>query len=239
VAVTSMGASSISRFAKSNRASGFAGPFKAVVSATTGSPTITTDGTATIYTFTGDGSITFSKAGKISVFGIGGGGGSKGYRRPSGGGAGKHYENPDLFVEAGTETITIGAGGSAGGNSAGYAGGGGPTLFGSSVFCNGGSGAFSIEQRNWQNAGGGSGGPSGGNYISNTQNLSNVRGQGSSLTGVTGVDTDISGSTTRYGTGGDDKDAVAGPANSGDGAGGWSSTSGKAGGSGVFIVRVG
>ena len=125
-----MGRSSISAFVKSNRFSASEAPLpNAKVSATTGSPTITTDGTATIYTFTGDGSITFSKAGKISVFGIGGGGGSKGYSRPSGGGAGKHYENPDLFVEAGTETITIGAGGSAGGNSAGYAGGGGPTLF--------------------------------------------------------------------------------------------------------------
>ena len=42
---------------------------KAVVSATTGSPTITTDGDATIYTFTGDGTITFSQsAGELAAY---------------------------------------------------------------------------------------------------------------------------------------------------------------------------
>ena len=43
------------------------------ISGTTGSPTITTDGSATVYTFTGDGSITVDVAGVVDLLVLGGG----------------------------------------------------------------------------------------------------------------------------------------------------------------------
>lgn len=212
------------------------------VSTTTGSPTVTTDGTATIYTFTGDGSITFDVAGVVRVFGIGGGGGSKGYGRPSGGGAGVVFEKSNYYVTAGTYAITVGAGGAASGNSAGHAGFGNDTTFGDDVVCYKGGAGFSIAQVNWQNRGYFIHSP-GGNYISSTNGIGGCFGAGAGNLGspnwTDGVDSDISGSTVTYGTGGDDNNGVPGPANSGDGAGGVNGVNGVAGGSGVFIVRVG
>lgn len=210
------------------------------ISGTTGSPTETTDGSATIYTFTGDGSITVGVAGVIHIFGIGGGGGSKGYGRPSGGGAGVVFEKSDYYVTAGTYTITVGAGGTGSGNAAGHAGFGNDTTFGDDIVCHRGGAGFSIAQVNWQNRGYYIHSP-GGNYISSTNGVGGCFGAGAgNVTNSTlGYSSDISGSTVVYGTGGDDNDQVAGPANSGDGAGGVNGVNGVAGGSGVFIVRVG
>lgn len=212
----------------------------AAVSGTTGSPTVTTDGDATIYTFTGDGTITFGSGGIIDVLLVGGGGGSKGYSRPSGGGGGQARDLSGFYVNASSYTITVGAGGSAGGNAAGFAGFGSNSYFGAELYVGSGMGGFSIEQRNWQNAGYGYEGNPGGLYSSNTTGVGGCFGAGAGDTGsVTGFDSDITGSTVTYGTGGDDNNGVAGSANTGDGAGGVNGASGAAGGSGVVIVRVG
>lgn len=136
---------------------------KAVVSATTGSPTITTDGDATIYTFTGDGSITISKSGMIQALLVGGGGASisdTGGGQTSGGGAGGYLAMIDGentggglastgqgYIPAGTHTITVGAGGTppgvgrGGGNGRATFAVGLPSIFGPFIASGGGNGA--------------------------------------------------------------------------------------------------
>ena len=94
----------------------------AVVSATTGSPTLGTvvSGADTFitYSYTGDGSITFSDAGLVDVLvlsgGGGGGGGSNANQAGGGGGAGGFLRSPTVLVSAGTVTIDVGAGGAGG-----------------------------------------------------------------------------------------------------------------------------
>jgi hypothetical protein len=53
----------------------------AVITSSTGSPTITTDGTATVYKFTGDGTLVVGTAGVAACLGVGAGGGGAGGRR--------------------------------------------------------------------------------------------------------------------------------------------------------------
>ena len=115
------------------------GAAAAVITSSTGSPTITTDGTATVYKFTGDGTLVVGTAGVVRLLGHGGGGGAGG--APSsggGGGAGAALDVSQIFLTATTHTIKIGAGGTgcaygqedatAGGlsalNNVGFAGGG-------------------------------------------------------------------------------------------------------------------
>jgi hypothetical protein len=62
MAVTSMANSSIANYNKFNRMDKDSA-LQAQVASTTGSPTVTTDGSATVYSFTGSGSITVSRAG--------------------------------------------------------------------------------------------------------------------------------------------------------------------------------
>ena len=88
------------------------GTAAAVVSSTTGSPTITTDGTATVYTFTGDGTIVVDTAGVIDLLMIGGGGGGGSNQGGGGGGGGRLYLE-DFLLSTGTVTVKIGAGGAA------------------------------------------------------------------------------------------------------------------------------
>ncbi len=68
-------------------------------------------------TLTGTGSVTIDTAGFADVLVIGGGGG--GGRRGGGGGAGGHLVIPNVYLPVGTHTITVGAGGVAGGTSDG------------------------------------------------------------------------------------------------------------------------
>jgi hypothetical protein len=88
------------------------GSAPAVISSTTGSPTITTDGTATVYTFTGDGTIVVGTAGVIDLLLIGGGGGGGSNQGGGGGGGGRLYLE-DFLLSTGTATVRIGAGGAA------------------------------------------------------------------------------------------------------------------------------
>lgn len=89
-------------------------PGAAVVSGTTGSPTLGTVSsggtTFNVYSFTGSGSITFSDAGFAELLVIGGGG-SGGVGRGGGGGAGGHVAVSQGYFPVGTATVVVGAGG--------------------------------------------------------------------------------------------------------------------------------
>ena len=91
------------------------GSAAAVVSSTTGSPTITTDGTATVYDWTGDGSVVLSTGGLMSVLVIGAGG-SGGYTIGGGGGAGARIYQQNMLLPAGTYLVKVGAGGAGNAN---------------------------------------------------------------------------------------------------------------------------
>jgi hypothetical protein len=89
------------------------------ISGTTGSPTTTTytDGGINYkaYAFTGSGSITLSKGGLVDMLLVGGGGGGANPNQGSGAGAGAVVELSQVYLSAGTATVTIGGGGAVGG----------------------------------------------------------------------------------------------------------------------------
>lgn len=98
---------------------------RATVTSTSGSPTVNNNSRAgkTVYEFNGSGSITIGTAGYAEIAVIGGGaGGSGGYPQQfvgqffGGGGGGGVHSATDHFLSAGSHTITVGAGGSSGGN---------------------------------------------------------------------------------------------------------------------------
>jgi hypothetical protein len=109
MAVTSMAKSSINGLGKINHADSTE---RALVTATTGSPATTTDGNATIYSFTGSGSITVSRAGFVELLVLGGGG-SGGLGYGGGGGGGGHLEITQAYFPVGAHTVVVGAGGAA------------------------------------------------------------------------------------------------------------------------------
>ena len=92
----------------------------AVITSSTGSPTITTDGTATVYKFTGDGTLVVGTAGVADLLLVSGGGGS--WTGQWGGGGGDVVEKT-VTLPAGTLTVAIGAGGSASADSRATTGG--------------------------------------------------------------------------------------------------------------------
>ena len=89
------------------------GSAPAVISSTTGSPTITTDGTATIYKFTGDGTLVVGTAGIATLLLVGPGGGGGGGGNGAGGGGGAVVPLT-ASLDATTYTIKVGAGAAAG-----------------------------------------------------------------------------------------------------------------------------
>jgi hypothetical protein len=95
-------------------------PGAAVVSGTTGSPTLGTVSsggtTYNVYSFTGSGSIIISEAGFAEVLMVGAGGGGGGSLGGGGGGAGEYVAIASSFLAVGTATITVGGGGAGGAN---------------------------------------------------------------------------------------------------------------------------
>lgn len=98
---------------------------RATVTSTSGSPTVNNNSRAgkTVYEFNGSGSITIGTAGYAEIAVIsGGGGGGGGYPQQfistfmGGGGGGGVHSATSHFLSAGSHTITVGAGGSVGGN---------------------------------------------------------------------------------------------------------------------------
>ena len=82
------------------------------VTSTTGSPTITTSGIYTIYTYTGSGTIVLARSGYCDfLMAAGGSGGTSGATNGSG-----RVLLPTIELASGTLTVTVGAGGPGGGN---------------------------------------------------------------------------------------------------------------------------
>jgi len=168
---------------------GGAGP--AEISGTTGSPDVATTGEA--YVFTGSGSITVDKAGYADVLIIGGGGGGYG----GAGGAGGFYEQT-VWLDEGTHTVTVGAGGQAG-YQANYGGGvgprdgfnGGSSFLGDVYVSPGGGGGCNYRSNttssnNYTNAKGRTGGSGGGGGSTNYTNATDSFGEGISGFGNNG-----------------------------------------------------
>lgn len=210
------------------------------VAYTSGSPTITTSGAYTIYSFTGSGTIVFGRAGLLSralcVGGGGGGGGDNpnptaGWESAGGGGAGGQVVPlSDFFVRASTYSVVIGAGGPGNNSTAGDP----RTLGNSSCFGNltngfvslgGGTGGFYVfKPMMAANVGGGGGhtfdvGASAPAGVSLYQSgFSGINGSGSGYLG--GVKVDLM------------NDAAGGGAGAGSNGSNTSGSTGGAGGSG-------
>jgi hypothetical protein len=240
-------------------------PKAAVVSGTTGSPTLGTvtsgSDTFNVYTFTGDGSIIFSEAGLVDFLVISGGGTGgrsvSGTSGGGGGGAGGYLERNDIYIAAGTATVVVGAGGAP--DVAGRIGlpsrlgsyfsvGGGCGMGGQGGYIAqiGGSGGGQNDSGVGESAGipglGNNGGGRGGGGAGEAGGTDGAGeggdGLASSITG-TSVTRAGGGGTTGGGAGGGGASGVAGGANTGGGGGPASTTAaGAAGGSGVVIVRV-
>jgi len=213
-------------------------PGAAVISGTTGSPTVTSGtvigGTAyDIYKFTGDGSITVSDAGFADLLVVGGGGGADN----GGAGAGDLILSEQEYLPSGTFTVSVGAGGSgdrpalAGGLSelvklTSFAGGGGATNNNagdeSAASAGGGAGAFAggVSLARGSNGGAGAtgaGGGGGGFSAAGADATSNNGGAGGAGTAVL-----ITGSSVDYSSGGG-----GGGVSSGGAAGGASAGAGN------------
>ena len=184
------------------------GSAPAVISSTTGSPTITTDAGASVYKYTGDGTLVVGTAGIVRILvQSGGGGGGKTYA--GGGGAGSFEELASVFLAAGTYDVKVGAGG-AGGTAnvgtvggastfgfiptAGGGGGGGyptaPTTGGSGGGgCSGAAGAFNTGAATTATILGGPVGFAGGNAASAGPNYGGGGGGGAGSVGAAGTTT--------------------------------------------------
>lgn len=128
------------------------------VSATTGSPTTTTSGGYRAYQYTGSGTITFSRAGFITVMvAAGGGGGGSGNTEQTGAGGGGGMTEQTISVDANIAyVVTVGGGGGAGSN-------GSNSSFGNVlVMSGGGRGGNARSQAGASGGSGGGGGDYGG-----------------------------------------------------------------------------
>lgn len=227
----------------------------------------TATGTYTGYkyvTFTGNGTLTVTTAGlaDILVVGGGGGGGKCGDTNRTGGtrsagGAGGYLET-QLFLDAGSYTVTVGSGGAGSTSFASYASDGTHSKI-DTIVCPGGGGGWSGFNADNTTAYSGRAGGSGsgsvrgasagaGLYSNSYGNAGGVGslngagggagGAGSGSTPGPGLASSITGSSVTRAVGGNF--ASAGAANTGTGGGGGASSkaNGYNGGSGIVIVRV-
>ena len=218
------------------------GSAAAVISSTTGSPTITTNAGATVYKFTGDGTFVVGTAGIVRLLLVAAGAGAYG-SASIGAGAGGFQDVDGVLLTAGTYTVKIGAGTASGAN-----GQAGDTYITSFLGCSGGggfsasapvagasTGAGSPAARNLFGQGnlGFAGAPGGGG---------GAGGVGTTGTAVGSIgpgrtsDILIKGTPDTYAAGGQGGTTnTNGSANTGNGGAGNTGS----GGSGVCILRVG
>ncbi|KKR06470.1 MAG: hypothetical protein UT34_C0001G0511 [candidate division WS6 bacterium GW2011_GWF2_39_15] len=228
--------------------------------------TVTTSGSYTLHTFTSTGTFTAYGSGNVDVLVVGGGGGGYAVTGAGRGGGGGQVKEQTVAVSAGTGYVaTVGAGGAAhyagtassfsslissapgqgaaGGfaSGSGYAGGAQYTDYDcyapNCVSTGGGGGA----------GGAGGGGANGRGGLGGTGVYSNIMGAYYGGGGGGGVNTEAeqsgwTGGWGQHGGGrgrGSGTPSTAGTANTGAGGGGGGNTSsyGKAGGSGIIVVR--
>ena len=229
------------------------GSAKPTVTGTTGSPTITTVGSNTVYKFTGTGSITFGTAGNINALIIAGGGAAGYYDNGSGGGGGGFFEQ-GLGVSAVAYTVQIGAGGVGQGSAMAMSASGGDSWIRPSsgiggVTAVGGGRGGGFGNVNGGNGGSGGGGAAmggvGGSALYNqgfsasgggSQGGGGAGGANAGATGGIGRASTITGSSVTYSVGGNGTSGGAGAANTGNG--GSTNGGGFSGGSGVVIISV-
>lgn len=221
--------------------------------------------TYSYFTFNSSSTLTVNVAGLATVLCVGGGG-AGGHNNAGGGGAGGHLFANNVFLSAGTKTITVGAGGAAsspssgpgnngiasrldfvyspgGGGGGGVSGGvGAPGLNGASGgggavgFSAGGAGVAGLGNNGSTEVGVGAGGGGAGSTSGNGN------GGAGLANSITGTSVTRAGGGASYtgtgGSGGGGNPSTAGTANTGGGGGGLITTSAGAGGSGVVIVLV-
>lgn len=211
---------------------------KALVSGTTGSPTIdtTTIPGKTIYKYTGTGSITIGGTGgfaKVLVVAGGGSGGGNGGSTGSGG-AGGMLEDSYAWLPAGTLTVAVGGGGA--GNAGGaydYGTAGNDSYIntgGGELTAMGGGGNSAYHQ---QSTGGSSSANGSTRYVFGQGSAGSGTSGGGAGGAGTGRASTITGVSVTYSKGGV-QSAGAGAANTGNGGGG----PGSAGGSGIVVVVI-
>ena len=209
------------------------------VTSTTGSPTITTSGIYTIYQFTGSGTSVLGNEGLIDLLltspGAGGGGSATGISSSGGGGGGGgSVRSGKMFVDIGTYTITIPAGGAGGsGITIGTSSTGSTVLRATKISLSGiGAGGGGHGDNGpagtvtGGNSGGigGTGGSTGGAGGNGTGGNGAVQSAGSGGAGGTGLADSITGTSVNY--------AFGGGGGGGSGSGGASSSGGTGGASG-------
>lgn len=219
------------------------GSAPAVISGTTGSPTITTDAGATVYRFNGDGTFTIATAGLARVLVVGAGSGAYG-SAGIGGGAGGMQDVSALYLPSGTYTVKVGAGTAAGtangtaGDSyidglLGSFGGGGFTASAPAIGASTAAGTPAGRRLGGQGNLGFAGTPGGGGGAGGAGTTGTAAG---SIGPGRTSDILVSGTPVTYSAGGQGGTTnTNGPANTGNGGAGNTGT----GGSGIVVVRVG
>jgi hypothetical protein len=214
----------------------------------TATGTYTDNGVSYKYlTFTGNGTLTVTKAGFADVLVIGGGGGAAKTDLVTAGGGGGGFAFQFIEIPVGSITVTVGGGGAHASGSPGQVSGanGSVSSFGTLIKCGGGGGATA---RNSDLFGGtvtflspntGGDGAAGALCLRETNSGASAAGSGcgGSIHGSAAIDgrtNSITNSSTEFGKGGAATGDASGSANTGNaGAGGTGN-----GGSGVVIIRV-
>ena len=220
----------------------------AAVLSNTPTGTYSSGGTAyAYYEFTASGTATVTTAGVVDVLLVGGGGGGGGgtfgvnYGAGAGGGTSRQISN--VYLPSGSNTVVIGAGGSAGDgvrggttSLAGYSVSGGASTGGARI------GGFNADFVGFFTSTGNNAGGGGGAGASAT-----------STAGGSGASFSISGTSVTYGGGGGSSGSAGGSGGGGAGSSGGAGTSGTTnrgggggggagsnsnGGSGIVIIRV-